>query len=116
MALSMVDYASTFHVVVPIKDRTSRTLAEVVRDHWVAWAGPPRSFALDLDTGFKGAFDEMCYEFGSFMSHAAGTAHWQHGLVERHNGAWKSICEKTVEDGMIVDYEVGWAAAEPVAE
>ncbi|CAE6959768.1 HSP90 [Symbiodinium sp. CCMP2592] len=112
VALSMVDYASTFHVVVPVKDRTAKTLAEVVRDHWVAWAGPPRSFALDLDSGFKGVFDEMCYEFGSFMSHAAGTAHWQHGLVERHNGAWKSIWERVVDSEMVADYEVAWAAAE----
>ena len=60
VALSMVDYASTFHVVVAVKDRTAKTLAETVRDHWVSWAGPPCTFALDLDSGFKSVFDEMC--------------------------------------------------------
>ena len=109
VALSMVDYASTFHVV---KDRTAKTLAETVRDHWVSWAGPPHTFALDLDSGFKSVFDEMCYEFGSFMSHAAGTAHWQHGLVERHSGAWKSIWERTVDSAMVVEHEVAWTIAE----
>ena len=112
VALSMVDYASTYQVVVPVKDRTAKTLAETVRDYWVSWAGPPHTFALDLDSGFKSVFDEMCYEFGSFMSHAAGTAHWQHGLVERHNGAWKSIWERTVDSAMIVEQEVAWAVAE----
>ncbi|CAE7214209.1 HSP90 [Symbiodinium sp. KB8] len=110
--LRMVDYASTFHVVVAVKDRTAKTLAETVRDHWVSWAGPPHTFALDLDSGFKSVFDEMCYEFGSFMSHAAGTAHWQHGLVERHNGAWKSIWERTVDSAMVVEHEVAWTIAE----
>ncbi|CAE7462138.1 GIP [Symbiodinium sp. CCMP2456] len=87
-ALSMVDYASTFHVVVVVPDRTAKTLAGVVRDHWVSWAGAPRTFALDLDSGFKGVFDEMCYEFGAFMSHAV------------------------VDSTMVVDYEVAWAATE----
>ena len=46
------------------------------------------------------------------MSHAAGTAHWQHGLVERHNGAWKSIWERTVDSAMVVEHEVAWTIAE----
>ena len=50
------------------------------------WAGPPRTFSLDLDSGFTEALDEMCSQCNSYMSHAAGQAHWQHSLVERHGG------------------------------
>ena len=43
------------------------------------------------------------------MSHAAGQAHWQHGLTERHSGVWKSMWERVVEDQMILGYVVKWA-------
>ena len=46
------------------------------------------------------------------MSHSAGTAHWQHGLVERRNGVWKDIWDKMVESAAVSEEEVGWAIAE----
>ena len=108
--LSMVDYGSTYHVVRVISDCKASTITECVREAWISWAGPPRAFSLDLDSGFKDVFVELCTLCNAHMSHSAGQAHWQHGLVERHNGVWKNIWAKLVEDAMIVDYEVGWAA------
>ena len=112
LALSMIDYASTYHVVARVKDAKAKTLAAAVRDYWIAWAGPPRTFSLDLDSGFKNVFEDMCYDIGAYMSHSAGTAHWQHGLVERHNGVWKDIWDKLVESEAVTESEVAWAMAE----
>ena len=80
-----------------------------MREAWIAWAGPPRAFALDLDSGFKEVFVELCSQCNAHMSHSAGQAHWQHGPVERHNSVWKEIWKKMVEEAMVVDYEVDWA-------
>ena len=112
--LSMIDYALTCHVVAKVKDARAKTLAAAVRDHWIAWAGPPRTFSLGLDSGFKCVFEDMCYDIGAYMSHSAGTAHWQHGLVERRNGVWKDIWDKMVESAAVSEKEVGWVLATAV--
>ena len=74
----MVDYASTYHLVVSIEDTKASTITEAVRKSWIAWAGPPRAFALDLDSGFKDVFEELWAQCNAYMSHAAGQA-WTRG-------------------------------------
>ena len=73
--LSMVDYGSTYHVVKAIIDSKASTITECVREAWISWAGPPRAFALDLDSGFKEVFVELCSQCNAHMSHSAGQAH-----------------------------------------
>ena len=108
LGLSMVDYASTYHLVTSIPDTKASTITEAVRKAWILWAGPPRAFALDLDSGFKDVFEDLCAQCNAYMSHAAGQAHWQHGLVERHNGVWKAVWAKIVEANTLVGYELDW--------
>ena len=40
LGLSMVGYASTYHLVVGIGDTKAATITEAVRKSWIAWAGP----------------------------------------------------------------------------
>ena len=77
----MVDYASTYHLVVSIEDTKASTITEAVRKSWIAWAGPPRAFALDLDSGFKDVFEELWAQCNAYMSHAAGQA-WTRGAPQ----------------------------------
>ena len=88
MALSMVDYASTYHVMARVKDAKAKTLTAAVRDYWVAWAGPPRTFSLDLDSGFRNVFED---------------------------GVWKDIWDRLVESEAVTESEVAWAMAEVTA-
>ena len=100
----MVDYASTYHVVIESEDRTAKTLVETVRDHWVSWAGPSRTFALDLDwvqdpsTRCATSSAPLCPMPPA--QHTGSTA-WWHGLTERRAGAWKRLWERTVDSVMV---------------
>lgn len=77
----------------------------------MSWAGVPRRVLVDLDSAFKGDFLQIMNERSVLVRCAAGQAHWQNGLAERHGGAWKEIFKKVVEDHSILNNEVHKAAA-----
>lgn len=72
----------------------------------MSWAGVPRRVLVDLDSAFKGDFLQIMNERSVLVRCAAGQAHWQNGLAERHGGAWKEIFKKVVEDHSILNNEV----------
>ena len=105
-ALSMVDMGSTYHVVCPLPSTTSTDITQAYHMYWASWAGHPRFILIDLDSGFKDQFLSMVGDTGVHIRSIAAQAHWQGGLVERHNASWKAIWEKTCKHEVILPSEV----------
>ena len=115
-ALNIVDIASTYQVVWPVKNTTSEELGNALVQAWMSWAGSPRQIIADLDSGFKDKFLDIMSDRAVVVRCTAGQAHWQNGVAERHGGAWKAIWDKLVEDYGIFDHEVTEAMAATVAQ
>ena len=51
--LSMVDFGTTFHIVVPIESTSAAEIEKAFNDFWVTPYGLPSVLALDLETGLQ---------------------------------------------------------------
>lgn len=80
-------------------------------ERWINWAGAPKHLLVDLDSGFKDKFLQLVDPRAVTVRCAAGQAHWQNGVYERHGGAWKTIWNKLVTEMNILDDELAEAIA-----
>eukprot|EP00438_Fugacium_kawagutii_P013250 Skav234490 [mRNA] locus=scaffold3731:121116:128177:+ [translate_table: standard] len=110
-ALNVVDVASTYQVVLPLKSTKAEEAAEVLSAGWFRWAGVPRCIVADLDSAFKGDFLNIMDQRAILVKNAAGQAHWQNGVAERHGETWKWIWAKLVEEHLVTDDELEEAVA-----
>ena len=110
-ALNIVDIASTYQVVVPVQSTKSEELARAMLDGWISWAGAPKHLLVDLDSGFRDQFLQLMDNRSIMVRCAAGQAHWQNGVCERHGSTWKAIWSKLVEELQVVDAELNEAIA-----
>ena len=110
-ALNVVDLASTYQVVIPLDSTKSEAVSNAFVSGWIQWAGAPRFVLVDLDSAFKDKFLTLMDERSIIVRAAAGQAHWQNGVAERHGGAWKAIWAKLVEDHLVFEEEIPEAAA-----
>ncbi|CAE7565069.1 unnamed protein product [Symbiodinium microadriaticum] len=95
----------------PIRGAKSENRARAFVNGWVRWARAPKHVLADLDSAFKDQFLETMDMFDTHVRCAAGQAHWQNGVAERHGAVWKAIWDKLVPERHIVASEVGEAAA-----
>ena len=109
--LNLVDLASTYQVVVPLPSTKSEDVAKAFVSGWVRWAGAPKHLLIDLDSAFKDSFLTMLDERCIVVRAAAGQAHWQNAVAERHGATWKLIWAKLVEQKTVVESEIEEAAA-----
>lgn len=110
-ALNIVDVASTYQVVLPLSNTTSEEVGRAMVEGWMSWAGAPKHLIVDLDSAFKDNFLQVMNERAVIVRCAAGQAHWQNGVAERHGGAWKEIWNKLAEDHTILSFEMPEAMA-----
>lgn len=110
-ALNIVDAASTYQVVLPLDNTKSEEVGRAMVEGWMSWAGAPKHLIVDLDSAFKDQFLQVMNERMVMVRCAAGQAHWQNGLAERHGKTWKGIWDKLVEEQCILDNEVKEAMA-----
>ena len=87
--VNLVDYASSFQVMVPIGRReTGELLRQALLDKWLAWAGPPQALRLDpARPNLGNMLSDFCNNHGIAVEQTPAEAHWQLGKVERH-GQW----------------------------
>lgn len=78
---------------------------------YIQWAGIPKQILVDLDSAFKDKFLTLMDEKCVVVRCAAGQAHWQNGVCERHGGSWKLIYNKLLEDQLILTEEFAEACA-----
>ena len=102
---SVVDLATTFHVVKLIKNHSSEGFAQTFEDLWGSWAGPPARAHFDMERGFGGKLQQLFESFGTVQLPIAGQAHWQLGRVERQQGWWKELARRTVQHGQVTGEE-----------
>ncbi|CAE7795640.1 Copia protein [Symbiodinium microadriaticum] len=83
-AVNIVDFASSFQIVVPLHGReTSETIRKALLERWVSWAGTPQEIALDpAQTNLSDALTVPQELAGSKICITAAEAHWQLGKVE----------------------------------
>lgn len=110
-ALNIVDIASTYQVVVPVSSTKSEELARAMLEGWINWAGAPKHLLVDLDSGFRDQFLKLMDSRSIIVRCAAGQAHWQNGVCERHGATWKSIWSKLVDELTVVEEEFAEAVA-----
>ena len=66
---------------------------------WTAWAGPPEEAVIvDRARSFLGDFADYLEENGVRLDSAALASPWHVGKVERHDGVWKSMFKRVVQD------------------
>eukprot|EP00438_Fugacium_kawagutii_P025852 Skav231407 [mRNA] locus=scaffold4039:44689:52020:- [translate_table: standard] len=109
--LNLVDVASTYQVVVPLSSTKSEELSRATVEGWINWAGAPKHMIVDLDSGFRDQFLQLMDTRGITVRCAAGQAHWQNGICERHGASWKEIWKKLVDEMVIVKSEFQEAVA-----
>ena len=110
-ALNIVDMASTYQVVIPLPGIKSEDVSQAFSTGWIQWAGIPKQILVDLDSAFKDRFLNVMDEKCIIVRAAAGQAHWQNGVCERHGGAWKEIWAKLVEEQLVLEEEIAEASA-----
>eukprot|EP00435_Cladocopium_sp_Y103_P043787 s1055_g12.t1 len=99
-ALNVVDTASSFQRVVPFfQTETSTLLRQLLSDHWIAWAGPPREIVLDpAQTNLGDPMVLPCEMQGTQIRPIAAGAHWQLGKTESHGGWFAHVLDRIIEE------------------
>ena len=107
--VNMVDYATSLQVMVPLRQAESgEVVKNALRDHWVAWAGPPATLQLDpSQPNLSEVLGHYCNDAGIDLRHTAAEAHYQLGKVERH-GQWLHRVLQRVLDDMRPATEQDW--------
>ena len=96
--LSVVDFSSAYHIVIPVARKDTPHLEKAFCEHWLNVFGTPTVVAVDLENGLEKAFAKISDWTGTKIKNAAGQAHWQAGFVERHGGTWKAIFARIVDE------------------
>ncbi|OLQ05449.1 Copia protein [Symbiodinium microadriaticum] len=109
--LSIVDFASSYHLVIKVPNQTGETLEKAFLKHWIQILGAPKTITLDLETGIQDAFSRLSDWYQIDLQTSAGQAHWQAGFCERHGKWWKEIFMRVVEDASVTGDDVETAIA-----
>ncbi|CAE7029162.1 RE2 [Symbiodinium sp. CCMP2592] len=99
-ALNIVDYASSFQIMVPLPGReTGETLRQAFQERWVSWAGVPHEIVVDpAQTNLSEALTVPQELAGSVVAATAAEAHWQLGKVEVHGGWFGRVLQKVIAE------------------
>ena len=101
-ALNIVDYASSYQVMIPLPGReTGASLRQALQERWIVWAGVPEEIVVDpAQTNLSDALTVPQELAGAMVSSTAAEAHWQLGKVEVHGGWFSRVLEKVIADAM----------------
>ena len=104
--MSIVDYGTTYHVVGRIPGHSQTELEESFCQLWARTFGPPGTIAVDLEGGLQAGLGRFTEWYGTRLRSAAGQAHFQGGVVERHGRIWKEIWQHVVDEHSVVEGDV----------
>ena len=99
-ALNIVDYASSFQIMVPLPSgETGELLRQALQERWISWAGVPHEIVVDpAQTNLSDALTVPQELAGSVMASTAAEAHWQLGKVEVHGGWFSRVLQKVIAE------------------
>ena len=109
--LSLVDFGTTYHIVVKLKNTGGKTVEQAFNAHWVTPFGAPQCVSLDLETGIQDGFSRLCSWHSTKIKNSATQAHWQSGVTERQGKWWKSIWARVSQELSVTTEEVEMAAS-----
>ena len=95
MAINMVDWATRFQLVIPVKDHTPASARRAVHQ-WVRIFGPPERAYVDLGKEFRGAFSEGMEVDSIFMDPGSLEMPTQRSITERAGRTFKDILSRTL--------------------
>ena len=98
VCLSMVDWASRYHVTILMKTKSSAETARKFCKYWVRWAGTPERLQYDRGGEFEGKFESMMDRLNVDSYTVLVEAPWQNGLVERQGGVLKNLVDSIVQE------------------
>ena len=96
MYQSVLDMSGKMHIAVLVTSRESEHLLYWFRMAWMLWAGPPKAVYCDKDGGYGGVFHDTLLQMGIDLKPIPAEAHWQAGVVERHQQTWKYMAQTTI--------------------
>ncbi|CAE7658216.1 RE1 [Symbiodinium sp. CCMP2456] len=109
--LSVVDFSSSYHIVIPVARKDTATLEQAFCHNWVNVFGAPGTIAVDLENGLQKALARTADWTGMAIRSCAGQAHWQAGFTERQGGLWKAIFNRVAEDKNVAQADIALAVA-----
>ena len=109
--LSLVDWGTSYHIVIPLEGFDSEDIEKAFNDHWVVPFGPPKTVSLDLDGAVQKGICRLCDWHSIGVKNVAAQAHWQAGITERQGAWWKSIWDRVRHELSITEDEVHLAAS-----
>ncbi|CAE7247031.1 GIP, partial [Symbiodinium sp. CCMP2456] len=109
--LSIVDWGTSYHVVVPLEGLDNEDIEKAFNDHWVVPFGPQRTVSLDLDGAVQKGICRLCDWHNVGVKNVAAQAHWQAGITERQGAWWKNIWDRVRHELTITREEVHLAAS-----
>ena len=104
MALNVIDWATRFQMVLPLKDHTPRS-ARLALLQWIRVFGPPETIYDDLGKEFRGTFAELMEQESIILDPASLETPEQRGITERAGRTFKEILAKTLYDISCPDWE-----------
>ena len=97
--LVISDYFSKYTIAVPMKDKSSRSVAEALCIHWVSFFGMPDIIHTDRGGEFENnVLRELCERFGTLKTRTVAYNPRSDGQVERWNATFTQIINTICED------------------
>ncbi|CAE7822217.1 GIP [Symbiodinium sp. CCMP2456] len=104
--LSIVDFSSAYHVVVPVARKDTPTLERAFCENWINIFGAPSVVAVDMENGLEKSLGRISDWTGTRVRTAAGQAHHQAGYTERQGAIWKEIFQRVCEEQSVVKSDI----------
>ena len=96
MYLSQVDYATCYHALSYLVDRSENTILQVVNG-WMTYFGCPDEVIADAEGSFRGfKWENLASQSSVKLRLVPADSHWQLGKVERHGGTVKYMVARLV--------------------
>eukprot|EP00439_Symbiodinium_sp_Y106_P025435 s6550_g3.t1 len=102
--LSVIDHATTFQLVCKIEGHSAAEFTKKFTQLWGNVFGSPGTISADLETGLQAGLAKYAKyaEFhGCKIRSAAGQAHWQQGVIERHGLWFQEIIKRVIDEKSI---------------
>ena len=95
--VGFIDKATHYHVHGHMPDRLPATAFEAESTSWLRPFGLPLMIVADQDGCFMGECLAQEEELGIEVTFVPEAAHYEMGLIERHNHTWRHMLEKTID-------------------
>lgn len=95
--LSIVDHATTFHILRMLTTKSPKEVAAVFHESWIGVFGPPQQLLYDQGSEFRTDFEYLLEMIATVATVIPVEAHWRGGVVERHGSTAKSIIRRLMD-------------------